>query len=174
MTDEQRGLFEQQLQLKIQALLADRFQLKVHRETKELPVYALTVVCLARSAQTGCREKNGTRIQAAADDDVTHNSLTIRRADGGKTEVTGTRIPLASLARLLSNQVGRTVLDQTGLQGNYNFKFSFAPDLAQAAAENDGPSIFTALQDQLGLRLEAQKGPVEVVVIDSSRKASEN
>jgi bla regulator protein blaR1 len=162
MTDTQRDLFKEQLVVKIRALLADRFLLKVHRETKELPVYALAIA------------KNGTKIQSAADEDVTRTSLTTRRGDGGKTEVTGTRVPVASLVKTLSSQVGRPVLDQTGLAGNYNFKFSFAPDLGQPATETDGPSIFTALQEQLGLRLEAQKGPVEVLVIDSAQKASEN
>jgi uncharacterized protein (TIGR03435 family) len=160
MTDEQRNLFKDQLLLKLQELLAERFELKVHRETKELPVYALIVA------------KNGTKFQASAEGDVTRSGLTIRRGDGGKSEITGTRVPLAVLVRTLSNQVGRTVLDQTGLQGNYDFKMVFVPDLAPSDA--DGPSLFTALQEQLGLRLDAQKGPVEVVVIDSVQKASEN
>jgi uncharacterized protein (TIGR03435 family) len=160
MTDRQRNLFKEQLITKLRTLLSDRFQLKVHPETRELPVYALVVA------------KNGARIQATADDDVTHSSLRVSRGDGGKSEMTGNRIPLASLAKSLSDHVGRTVLDQTGLQGNYDFKLTFAPDMAPESA--DGPSIFTALQEQLGLRLDAQKGPVQVVVIDSVQKASEN
>jgi uncharacterized protein (TIGR03435 family) len=160
MTDEQRNSFRDQSLQKLRGLLADRFQLKVHRETKDLPVYALIVA------------KNGTKIRASADGDVTRSGLTMRRADGGKTEITGTRVPLAVLVKTLSNQVGRTVLDLTGLQGNYDFKMAFAPDLSPADA--DGPSLFTALQEQLGLRLDSQKGPVEVLVIDSVQKASEN
>ncbi len=76
------------------------------------------------------------------------------------------------LVKFLSNQVGRPVLDQTGLKENYDFKMTFAPDLN--ATEADGPSIFTAVQEQLGLKLDSQKGPVEVLVIDSVQKASEN
>lgn len=160
MTDEQRNQFKDQFLLNIRALLADRFQLKVHKETRELPVYGLVIA------------KNGAKIQATTDDDVTRSSLRIRRGDTGKSEMTGARQPLASLAKSLSDQVGRPVLDQTGLQGNYDFKITFAPDMAADAT--DGPSIFTALQDQLGLRLDSQKGPVEVLVIDGVQKASEN
>jgi bla regulator protein blaR1 len=158
MTDQQRNLLKEKLVSRVRALLEERFQLKVHRETKEMPVYALVIA------------KTGTKIRV--DDGPPVNSLGIRRDDAGKSAVTAQAVPLASLVKLLSNQVGRTVLDQTGLKGNYDFKMTFAPDLA--AADADGPSIFTALQEQLGLRLDAQKGPVEVLVIDSAQKASEN
>jgi uncharacterized protein (TIGR03435 family) len=161
MTDQQRNDFKEQMLGKVRALLADRFQLRVHRETRELPVYGLVI------------SKSGAKFQAAADNDVMRSGLTIRRGDTGKTELTATRVPMASLVKSLSDQVGRTVLDQTGLQGNYDFKITYAPDMA-ATSETDGPSIFTALQEQLGLRLDSQKGPVEVVVIDSAQKASEN
>jgi uncharacterized protein (TIGR03435 family) len=160
MTSEQRNDFKAQLLMRLQALLADRFQLKIHRETKELQVYALTV------------GKGGSKIQTAKEDGSPGGSLTTRRGDGGKTDVSGTKVPIGSLIKLLSNLVGRTVLDQTGLKGDYDFKMTFAPDLA--ATETDGPSIFTALQEQLGLKLEAQKGPVEVIFIDNVQKASEN
>ena len=100
-------------------------------------------------------------------------------------ELTASKVPLRNLVHLLSDLVGRTVLDKTGLNGNYDFKMSFAPDrgLDQQAppaaddrqqSQSDGPSIFTALQEQLGLKLESQKGPVEVLVIDSAQKASAN
>jgi bla regulator protein blaR1 len=177
MTEEQRNRFQEQFRLKVRALLADRFQLKVHQETKELPVYALIVA------------KNGPRIQAATDDGSPGGGLSMRRGDAGKAEITGKKVALAPLVQLLSNQVGRTVLDRTGLKGNYDFKMTFAPDLGLGqqppgprdggadrppAVDTDGPSIFTALQEQLGLKLDAQKGPVEVVVIDGVQKASEN
>jgi uncharacterized protein (TIGR03435 family) len=161
MTDAQRNDFRDQLTAKVRILLADRFQLKAHKETKEMPVYALTVA------------KNGLKFQPAANTDVTRTGLRIRRGDTGKPEITGTRIPMEVLTKTLSDQVGRTVIDQTGLQGNYDFKLTFTPDMGQSA-ETDGPSIFTALQEQLGLRLDSQKGPVEVLVIDSAQRASEN
>lgn len=167
MTDAQRNLFKEQLLTRLRALLADRFQLRVHRETRELPVYALMVA------------KNGTRLQVATDSPGPGSGLSMRRGEGGKSEITGTKVSVASLVKLLSSQVGRVVLDQTGLQGTCDFKMTFAPDMGPSAGDAstpgpDGPSLFTALQEQLGLRLEAQKGPVEVVVIDSAQRASEN
>ena len=172
-TDEQRGALEAQFRLKVQMLLEDRFQLKVHRDTKELPVYVLIV------------GRNGPKITPASGDDVTRSALKMRRGDAGKSEITGTRVPLAKLIQTLSGLVGRTVLDHTGLKGNYDFKIVFTPDLElqsgsgdrpdpAPAIGTDGPSIFTALQEELGLRLEAQKGMVQVLVIDSAKKASEN
>jgi uncharacterized protein (TIGR03435 family) len=173
MTNEQREAFQTEFRLKVRTLLADRFQLRIHRETREGSVYALSVA------------RNGPRIRVAADDDVAHSGLTIRRGEGGKEEIIGTGIPLANLVKSLSQQLGRTVVDQTGLTGNYDFKIAFTPDMGRQAtaadaadrsssASADGPSIFTALQEQLGLRLQAQKGPVEALVIDSAQKASEN
>lgn len=161
MTDAERNAFRDQLTAKVRVLLADRFGLRVHRETREMPVYALTVA------------KNGPKFQAPANDDVTRTGLRIRRGETGKPEITGTRIPMELLAKTLSDQAGRTVIDQTGLQGNFDFKLTFTPDMGQSA-DTDGPSIFTALQDQLGLRLDSQKGPAEVLVIDTAQKASEN
>jgi len=158
MTEVQRNKLEEKYLIKVRALLADRFQLKVHRETKELPVYALIVA------------KGGAKIRRPTEDGSPGGRLSMRRESAG-TEVTGQKAVLAQLVRLLSDQVGRTVVDKTGLEGSYDFKMSFAPD---QPAESDGPSIFTALQEQLGLKLEAQKGPVEVLVIDSAQKASAN
>ena len=157
MPEPQRNKVLEEFRMRIRALLADRFQLKVHRETKELPVYALIVA------------KGGPKIQPLTEDGSPGGGLSTRRGGAG-TEVTGNRVPLAYLVHLLSDQVGRTVLDKTDLKGSYDFKMSFAPDLA----ESDGPSIFTAVQEQLGLKLDAQRGPVEVLVIDSVQKASAN
>ena len=170
MTDAQRLQFRAQMQQRLQALLADRFQLKAHKETKELPIYVLMVA------------KGGAKIQESADKTSPGGSLSMRRGDSGRTEVTATTLPMESLVRTLSGQLGRNVLDKTGLTGKYDFKLSFAPDMGQQppgsgddhAAADSGPSIFTALQDQLGLKLDSKKGPVEVLVIDSVQKASEN
>ena len=157
MTEAQRDEFQDRLLGKLQALLADRFQLKAHRETKELPVYELTVA------------KGGSRLQAAADDGGGSN-LSSRRTDDGKSQISGKHFPIANMARFLSGQVGRTVIDKTGLSGKYDFQLTYAPDMGDIT----GPSLFTALQEQLGLKLDAQKGPVEVVVVDSVEKASAN
>jgi len=162
-TNDQRSAFREQMLVKVRTLLADRFQLRVHRETRELPVYALTVA------------KNGPKFHAGADGDVGRAGLNMRRGDGGQSEITATRASLEILATTLANLVGRTVIDRTGLTETYDFKLSFAPDMGpQDAVSSDGPSLFTALQEQLGLRLDSQKGPVEVIVIDNAQKASEN
>ena len=159
MTEDQRNAFKAQLLLKLQALLADRFQLKVHKETKEMPIYGLAIA------------KSGVKIQTAVDDGKFGGGISMSRGETGKSEATFKKTPMSSLTKFLSGQVGRTVLDQTGLKGEYDFKLTFAPDLAEVT---DGPSIFTAVQDQLGLRLDAQKGPVEVLVVDGAQKASGN
>ena len=172
MTEVQRNKLEEEFLMKVRTLLADRFQLKVHRETKQLPVYALIVA------------KGGPKIHPATEDGSPGGGLSMRRGSAGM-EITGQKVLLASLVRLLSDQAGRTVLDKTGLKGSYDFKMSFVPDrgLSQQPPgagddrqlpESDGPSIFTAVQEQLGLKLDAQKGPVEVLVIDSAQKASAN
>lgn len=168
----ERDKVMEEILTRVRALLADRFQLKVHREKKELPVYALLIA------------KGGAKIQPAKEDGSPGDQMRMSRGGAG-AEVTASKVPLRNLVHLLSDLVGRTVIDKTGLTGNYDFKMSFAPDrgLGQqppAAAddrqqpESDGPSIFTALQEQLGLKLDSQKGPVEVLVIDSAQKPSAN
>ena len=109
----------------------------------------------------------------------------------GRGQMTGTGASLEMLAHLLSNFTGRTVVDRTGLDGGYDFKLEWAPDPGEMGAAGppppgappgekeaspvpDGPSLFTAIQEQLGLKLEATKGPVEVVVIDHAEKPSAN
>jgi uncharacterized protein (TIGR03435 family) len=173
MTTGEREVFWERLLVKVQALLADRFQLKLHRETKDLPVYALVIA------------PTGSKLQVWTEGGTGGPSLSVRRDEAGNSEIVGRRLPLSSLLRVLSRQVRRTVLDKTGLKDDYDFKITYAPDLALqpefAAAEADslsagggGPSLFTALREQLGLRLEAQKGPVEVLVIDSIQRPSGN
>lgn len=154
---------------RLQTLLADRFQLQVHRETKEISEYALIIA------------KNGAKLTEAAPSPE-------RRGEGirsGCGKMTGTRASMANLAFMLTRQMGRPVLDRTGLESKYDFQVDWAPEAACAGppgdsgtdslpAASDGPSIFTALQERLGLKLEAIKGPVEVVVIDRVEKPAEN
>ena len=95
-------------------------------------------------------------------------------------------MPIANFIAMLSQQLGRTVIDKTDLKGLYDFKLQWTPEMGQGQllpggpepppppADASGPSIFTAIQEQLGLRLESTKGPVEVVVIDSIQKPSDN
>jgi uncharacterized protein (TIGR03435 family) len=169
MTDEQRKAFKAQFLLKLQTLLADRFQLKVRRETRQLPIYALVL------------GKSGAKIESAGGE-PSLGGLTVRGGDAGQMVVTGNSVSMAALARLLSTRVDHMVVDMTDLKGGYDFKMSFSPDMGSpgdgvgqpAGVDAAGSSIFTALQEQLGLRLEPRKGPVEVVVIDSVEKPSEN
>jgi uncharacterized protein (TIGR03435 family) len=155
----------------LQALLEDRFKLKVHRETKELPVYELTVA------------KNGLKIHPAkegscSDVDPTKQAALNRKPSdfcgyvgmrGGSLEAT--KQSISDLATTLSFVLGRTVVDKTGLKEAFDIHLEFAPN---DAADSTSPSIFTAVQEQLGLKLESGKGPVEVLVIDQVEKPSEN
>jgi bla regulator protein blaR1 len=107
----------------------------------------------------------------------------------GRGSVEGQGVPLDVLIRAISGQLGRPVIDRTGLSGNFDIKLQWTPDPGQAPrpfgdappagvepppSDPNGPSIFTALQEQLGLRLESQKGPVDLLVIDRVEKPSEN
>jgi uncharacterized protein (TIGR03435 family) len=158
MTEEQRNAFRDRFLAKLRVMLADRFQLRIHRETKEMPVYVLTVA------------KSGSKLQTLAPTGKPEGNLSARRNSEGKSEVTGDKLPVASLARFLSGQLGRNIIDQTNLTGKYDFTLTYAPEMGDIT----GPSIFTALQEQLGLKLESGKGPVDVVVVDSAEKPSAN
>jgi len=136
----------------IQAALTDRFGLVFHRETKELPVHALVIA------------KNGPILTPGVMDETSGGSSSGRGLVQGKGEST------QALAEFLSGSLERTVVDKTGLTGVYNFKLKWRPDLE----DGDAPSIFTAIQEQLGLKLEPQKGPVELFVIDHVAPPSDN
>jgi len=166
----------------LQALLVDRFKLTLHRETKELPVYALVIA------------KNGPKLQEAKPGDTYPNGMKDLEGHGhgdvmhfGTGILTGQGVSIAFLVRMLSQQqLGRPALDKTGLMGKYDFTLQWTPDenrtptVGQQGTENtpppesSGPSIFTAIQEQLGLKLEAQKGAAEVLVIDHVERPSEN
>jgi uncharacterized protein (TIGR03435 family) len=147
----------------VQNLLADRFQLKVHRATKELPVYALVVA------------RNGPKLVDAKNDD---GDAGMRIEGPGR--MTGVKATMPMFANTLSKPLRRHVVDETGLKGAYSFHLDFVPDQKPVMPgdtpppDRDGPSIFTALQEQLGLSLKATKGPVDVLVIDRAEKPSAN
>jgi uncharacterized protein (TIGR03435 family) len=154
---------EAQIRLMVQSLLAERFHLKLHRETREIPVYALIV------------DKKGVKVEAAKDEGgmgVGRGSITAKGATFGRLVI--------ALSRLLD----RPVLDETGLSGNYNFKLHYdqgsvglpysAPGVSRPESDGIEPSIFTAVQEQLGLKLEPQKKPIEILVIDSVERPSGN
>ena len=162
----------------LQALLTDRFKLTLHRETKELPVYELIIV------------NSGSKLQEAKPGETYPNGIkdpSGRARAGliemGPGEITGQGIPIASLVRQLTQQLGRIVVDKTGLTGTYDFTITWLPVESQAATagqqgtrspEASESPIFTAIQDQLGLKLEPQTTPVEVLVIDHAEQPTPN
>jgi uncharacterized protein (TIGR03435 family) len=189
------------MKLMMQSLLEDRFQLKMHRDSKELPTYELVVA------------KGGSKIQLSADQTPPkppepgsapppaprgqgggppapgRGGMFISGGGGGLT-LQGNGVGLSNLVFLLAQQVGRIVVNKTELpEGLYDFKMQWTPDAAQGqtpfgppspgvpgtepprpAADPGGPSLFTALQEQLGLRLVPSKGPVDVFIIDGAQK----
>lgn len=158
----------------LQTLLRDRFHLAMHRETKELPIYELTV------AKGGPKMERATCIERITGDTAIAPGKTAADYCGGTMLGRG-RIEgpagMAFLADLLSGPLGRTVVDKTGLAGEFAVKLSFtpvAPAVPSPDAANSGPDIFTAIQEQLGLKLQSDKGPVEVLVIDHAERPSEN
>ncbi len=171
----------------VQSLLADRFQLKVSHETKEGPVYNLEVAKngpLIHESKAGDLGDNGIK---GPDGKPIHGNF-MRMMPG---ELVGTAVPIQFLAQELSMQTGRKVIDQTGLKGNYDFDLKWSPDPGMMGGDPpgagpgpgsdagpppdaSGPSIFTALQEQLRLKLESSKGPIEMLVIQSVEKPSEN
>jgi uncharacterized protein (TIGR03435 family) len=220
-------LSREQTQLMMQSLLEDRFQLKAHKETRELPVYNLIV------------GKDGPKLKASADQtppplvaagppqpcdpeaanftlpplpppprgggpdgrgglpdlsNMPRGAMFMMMSPTGMTMVTN-GVPIGNLVNMLSNQVGRPVIDKTDLKGLFDFKLTFSPEGIQGPfgplgpppgggpapgglsttpnASDPNPSLFTAIQE-LGLRLESTKGPVEVLVVDSVQKPTEN
>jgi uncharacterized protein (TIGR03435 family) len=150
------GVTQSQNPAMLQTLLAERFKLALHHGTKELPVYLLVVA------------KNGPKIQP------------VEPGNGGVAskpgQMTGRAITMQRLATFLSSaraQLEHTVVDQTGLSGNYTFKLEWTPEDKQSA-DAPGTSLLAALQEQLGLKLEAGKAPLELLVIDHAEKPSEN
>jgi len=145
---------EGQVRQMLQSLLTERFQMKTHRESKDFSVYVLV------------RGKGEPKVKSAEKDVAP--SLA---ANAGT--VTFHNQPISRFAFLLTRRLDRPVLDMTGLQGTYDYAVDISGLPVQGrdvSAENTGPSIFTAVQNDLGLKLEARKAPIEVLVIDSVNK----
>ena len=140
----------------LESLLAERFHFKFHRETRDLTVNLLDI------------DKNGPKLKPSADGAATD----MRMNQGpGKSQLTGTGVSMQSLAAYLGLFLGRIVVDQSGLKDNYDLTLEWSPDQTSDTA---APSLFTALQEQLGLKLNSGRAPVEMIVIDSVEKPSEN
>jgi uncharacterized protein (TIGR03435 family) len=155
-TDDSVDITQDNLKQPLQKLLADRFHLKVHWETREEPIYRLTT------------EKTGPKFQLHTD--APGHGMNTRKTSA-EVLMRGTAVPMSELAYNLGMQLSRYVVDQTGLPGQYDFDLNWGSDQLPDSAK---PSLFTAIRQQLGLRLEPGKGPMQVLVIDSVEKPSEN
>jgi uncharacterized protein (TIGR03435 family) len=158
LTPEER---EVQRRLSLQSVLADRFHLKVSSGTEQVPMYALEA------------SKDGPKLRRTRPED--RLGIGTLGVSGG--ELTGQGIPMSSardmcLVRMLETQVGRIVIDRTGLEGNYTFTLQWTPDGSHNTFSSGGCSIFTALQEQLGLELQSIVGTVPTIVIDHIEEPS--
>jgi uncharacterized protein (TIGR03435 family) len=164
---------QRDIRLMMRFLLADRFHLTIRRETKELPVYFLT---------TSIKGPKLRESKAPKEQQYSTAGFGVIQAKG---------MPMVQLAGTLSNILGRSVADKTGLTGTYDYELSWTPDESQAQRNEpgtletmreaiaqaiglSGPSLFTALQESLGLRLQSGRGPVEVLVVDHIEQPSPN
>jgi len=185
---------EQQKALMLRPMLADRFKLEVSHASKDLPVYALVVA------------KGGPKLQEVPPPDpqsgpapapptspgggpssIPPGGMRMSMNPGGQASLTVHAARIANLANMLSRQLGRIVLDQTGLKGTYDYTLQFTSEAGlgggplppgggdpNSNADTGGTSIYTALQEQLGLRLETTKAPVDTITIDHIEEPSEN
>ena len=171
-----------QIQLMLQSFLADRFQLKVHMETRDFPIYHLVVA------------KDQPKIKLSEDQTVPpippapspsqvslqRGTAVVTKEEGGLA-LTAKAVPIVTLISMLQGpaQTDRRIFDKTNLRGLFDFRLQFVPELKSGPQvsqipDNSFPSLFTAIQEQLGLKLESARGPVEVLVIDSVNKPTEN
>jgi uncharacterized protein (TIGR03435 family) len=175
----------------IRAVLADRFGLVTHNETRERPVYALTVARADRRLGPGLKRIDSDCAEAM-------RQLAVPAAGprppgpppcsfgGGPGRIQGNIVSLAMVAAILGRTVGRPVIDRTGVEGYFNVTLDYAPEAGitgplppgvappDPTPRNDAPSIFSALQEQLGLKLESTRAPVDVLVIDRASQPTEN
>jgi uncharacterized protein (TIGR03435 family) len=141
----------------LQSLLADRFQLRVHYESKSQPVYELVLA------------KNGPKIKPLPADQKPGWA----KATPGEFIANGKSIADFAHFLSISNLAGRTVVDKTGLMGNYDFDLKWTPDNQQGTSDA-GPTLFTALEEQLGLKVVPAKGPVQTLVVDHVERPTPN
>lgn len=167
---------DDQVRLMLQKLLVDRFRIASHREMKEVQGYALVVA------------RNGPKIKPVAAGETpampaylsgksaeAFSGRILTSAEGkGTSALTGRGVTMAQLVDELSAQLNTLVLDRTGMAGNYYFGFKFLRVGSVPAPDTEGMTIFDAVQSELGLRLEKQKGTVEVLVVEHLEKPGEN
>jgi uncharacterized protein (TIGR03435 family) len=152
-----------QIRLMTQVLLAQRFKFAAHQETRQEPVYRLTIA------------KGGAKVKATEDKP---GPITSRPG-----RLTGESVTIPVLIKLLTGPAGRPIIDETGLTARYNFELKYGPEMTPGGvavgpdappSDPNAPSIFTAVREQLGLRLDPSRGPVEVLVIEHVERPSEN
>jgi uncharacterized protein (TIGR03435 family) len=170
----------------MQNLFADRFKLVIHREQREQPIFAL--VFARTDHQLGAQiHPSSVDCDAMAKTAAARGDTSPRAANGrplcginmtnGKLMTSATT--LAELTRLLSGTAGRSIVDKTGLAGRFDIDLSWTPEQSAGGGDpvppaSDGASLFTAMQEQLGLKLEPQRGPVDMLVIDSAARPTED
>jgi uncharacterized protein (TIGR03435 family) len=168
----ERNLSHDQVVEMLQTLLTDRFRLAARRETRDLPVYDLVI------AKGGLKVKEAKCVG-------TPSPYNPCGGFSGSTrgQLTGREATMPEFAKTLTSVLARTVRDKTGATKAYDFDLSWTPDVGSQqgpgdpdalAVDANGPAIFTALQEQLGLKLESAKGPVEVLVIDRAEQPTQN
>ncbi len=179
-----------QMQLMMRRLLADRFKLIVHTDTRELPIYALVVGrsdgklgSQLRTAAVDCTASRGRLTSPGSSSTSPLERPTCGMTTRGGNLIAG-GITMTDLAATLAGYVNRIVQDHTGLTGNFDLDLRWTPDQLgnqppgspspAALPLADGPSIFTAMQEQLGLKLESQKAPLDVLIIDRVEKPTED
>ncbi len=145
--------------LLLQAVLTERFRLSLHREEREIPVYALV------------QGRSGPKFKESAPDATCKSPMKVTVATIAMNVMGCT---MDFLMRVLAGAADRPVLDRTGLTGAYDFRLEFARDPTAATLDSDVPSLSTAVQEQLGLKLEPQQGPIEVFVMDRVERPSPN
>lgn len=176
----------------LQSLLADRFQVRLRSETKEMPVYALVLARkdgkpgpdLMESKEGDCQKFDPAQ-PPARPEPAAPPPRYCGRLMMGPNRITAIAVPLSSLIPTLSRMLGRQVVDQTGLKGNFDLNVTWTPDETQAfpprppgensaPSDSAAPSFFTAFQERLGLKFESKKGPVEIIVVENAERPSEN
>ena len=188
-----------QMFLMLQSLLEQRYQLRFHREMRQLPVYVLVAptgglklpsaqaaACVEPTPDTPPDWAGGRMVppQARPAPPARCGAVRVMLEPAG-AQMQGAKIPASELARTLSLVMDRTVIDRTGFGGLFDLQMTFLPDESTpampppppdvaAALESKTPSILSALQEQLGLKLESTRGPVEVIVIDHAERPSAN
>jgi uncharacterized protein (TIGR03435 family) len=167
-----KNLTREQRQSMLRPMLTDRFHVKVHTETKTLSVFNLVLT------------KDGPKFKKNPPPPIDPDNPTKEQQGRGNITINNddliaTAVPLSSIAEMLAGQLNHTVIDKTGLTGDYDLKLKWTPDedsnnTADNGSADHPPDLFTALQEQLGLKLDATKGPVTTLVVDHAEQPTPN